>query len=71
MTEKPITNITYPIRLGQFLKLINYAQDGMEAKIIIQEGRVSINGHIERRRGKQLHKNDNVLLEDGTIYVLR
>jgi len=71
MQEKRIADITYPIRLGQFLKLINLVQDGFEAKILIQSGKIKVNGHIERQRGKQLQKNDNVQLEDGSIYSLK
>lgn len=69
--EKSIADITYPIRLGQLLKLIDVAQDGIEAKIIIQEGKISINGKIEKRRGRQLQKNDIILLQNGTKYVLK
>ena len=71
MHEKIITDIAYPIRLGQFLKLVNIVQDGIEAKAYIQSGKIKINGHFEKQRGKQLQKNDTVQLEDGTIYVLK
>ena len=70
MNKKVISDITYPIRLGQFLKLINVVQDGFESKILIQSGKIKINGQVERRRGKQLQKNDAIQLDDGTIYVL-
>ncbi len=70
MNENRMSDITYPIRLGQFLKLIDIVQDGFEAKMLIQSGKIKINGHTERQRGKQLQKNDVVQLEDGTTYVL-
>lgn len=69
--EKNITAVSYPIRLGQFLKLINAAQDGFEARILIQEGKIRVNGEGERRRGRKLQKNDRVELADGTIYLLQ
>lgn len=56
--EIPIS--TLPIRLGQFLKLAEMVQDGLEAKIRIQNGEVQVNGHIEIRRGKQLSDGDLV-----------
>ena len=52
----------YPIRLGQFLKLADIVQDGLEAKALILEGEVSVNGEIELRRGKQLSRNDVIAL---------
>lgn len=71
MPVSDITIASYPIRLGQFLKLIDYVQDGMEAKYLIQEGTVKVNGVIDRRRGRQLQKNDIVELDDGSSYLLR
>lgn len=54
----------FPIRLGQFLKLGNMVQDGLEAKIRIQEGEVRVNGEVEIQRGKQLQPGDVVILGD-------
>lgn len=51
-----------PIRLGQFLKFADMVQDGIEAKIRIQEGEVRVNGEVETRRGKQLQHGDIVSL---------
>ena len=50
------------IRLGQFLKLANLVESGAEAKPLIQEGRVSVNGEVETRRGRQLVQGDVVAL---------
>ncbi|MBW1636773.1 MAG: RNA-binding S4 domain-containing protein [Deltaproteobacteria bacterium] len=49
-----------PIRLGQFLKLANLVQDGVEAKIRIQDGEVMVNSTVETRRGKQLMEGDTI-----------
>lgn len=49
-----------PIRLGQFLKLADLAQDGLEARTIIQEGRILVNGTVEKKRGKKLFSGDTV-----------
>ncbi|MDK9707866.1 MAG: RNA-binding S4 domain-containing protein [Desulforhopalus sp.] len=49
-----------PIRLGQFLKLANIAQDGYEATMRIQNGEVKVNGEIETKRGKKLQVLDTI-----------
>ena len=56
-----------PIRLGQFLKVANLAQDGLEAKLRIQSGEVTVNGAREVRRGRQLVDGDKVEV-DGVVY---
>ncbi|MDD9205692.1 RNA-binding S4 domain-containing protein [Georgenia sp. 10Sc9-8] len=43
-----------PIRLGQFLKLADLAGSGAEARTLIAEGEVSVDGQVETRRGRQL-----------------
>ena len=59
-----------PIRLGQFLKFADMVQDGIEAKIRIQEGEVQVNGEVETRRGKQLQHGDIVSLFDMQAQVI-
>lgn len=48
------------IRLGQFLKLANLIESGAEAKGVIADGLVSVNGEVEVRRGRQLREGDVV-----------
>jgi ribosome-associated protein len=48
------------IRLGQLLKLVGLADSGGEARELVQEGAVSVNGEPETRRGRQLHRGDVV-----------
>ncbi|GAA1046913.1 MULTISPECIES: RNA-binding S4 domain-containing protein [Rothia] len=50
------------IRLGQFIKLANLVEDGAQAREVIQNGLVKVNGDIEEARGKQLHDGDVVEL---------
>jgi len=50
------------IRLGQFLKLANLVETGAEAKPAVQAGLVRVNGDVETRRGRQLHRGDVVEL---------
>lgn len=58
-----------PIRLGQFLKLANLVQDGIEAKMRIQEGEVMVNNVTEVRRGKQLKHQDKITIDGDTWIV--
>jgi ribosome-associated protein len=46
------------IRLGQLLKVAGVVDSGGEAKTLIADGRVSVNGEVETRRGRQLHAGD-------------
>ncbi len=58
-----------PIRLGQFLKLADLVQDGLEAKIRIQNGEVMVNNLVETRRGKQLQHLDEIII-DQQIWIV-
>jgi ribosome-associated protein len=55
------------IRLGQLLKASGLAGSGAEAKTVIAEGRVTVNGEPETRRGRQLHRGDVVAVGDETV----
>ncbi|MBB5869264.1 ribosome-associated protein [Allocatelliglobosispora scoriae] len=57
------------IRLGQFLKLAGVAETGGEGKTFIVSGDVLVNGEVETRRGRQLHKGDVVEFEDERLRV--
>jgi ribosome-associated protein len=50
------------IRLGQFLKLANLIETGSDAKALMVQGLVRVNGEVETRRGRQLVKGDVVEL---------
>ncbi|WGL51318.1 RNA-binding S4 domain-containing protein [Nocardioides sp. BP30] len=58
------------IRLGQFLKLANLVDSGADAKPVIAEGAVRVNGSVETRRGRQLHRGDVVELGGVTARVV-
>ena len=66
--EKHIYIKLYPIKLGQFLKQADAVNDGLEAKLIILNGSVTVNGLKETRRGKKLNVGDKVVI-DGTSYI--
>ena len=52
------------IRLGQLLKLADVADSGAEAKALLAEGAVLVNGEVEVRRGRQIRPGD-VVEADG------
>ncbi len=67
LTDPPPKPVDVPIRdemirLGQFLKLANLVETGAEAKPVIADGQVHVNGEVETRRGRQLVEGDVVTL---------
>lgn len=52
------------IKLGQAMKLANLVEDGVEAKLVIQDGLVTVNGEVDTRRGRKLYPG-NVFVYDG------
>ncbi|AIS51222.1 S4 domain-containing protein YaaA [Thermoanaerobacter kivui] len=68
MIEVAIT--TDYITLGQFLKYVKVCETGGQAKQLILDGKVKVNGAIELKRGKKLRKNDIIEVE-GKIYVIK
>lgn len=59
------------ITLAQFLKYIGIVDSGSEAKILINEGKVLVNGQIETRRGKKLYSNDKVSFKNKEYVITR
>lgn len=57
------------IRLGQFLKLADLIDTGADAKSVIADGLVSVNGEVELRRGRQLHPGDVVAFAERAARV--
>ena len=57
------------IRLGQFLKFSGLLDSGGDAKEVVIDGFVEVNGEIDRRRGRQLHDGDLVTFEGRTVRV--
>lgn len=57
------------IRLGQFLKFSGLLDSGGDAKEVIIDGYVTVNGEVERRRGRQLHDGDLIAFEGRTVRV--
>jgi ribosome-associated protein len=57
------------IRLGQLLKLSGLAESGAEARSLVQDGLVQVNGEVETRRGRQLHRGDLVVVDGERVRV--
>jgi ribosome-associated protein len=57
------------IRLGQLLKLAGLAASGAEARALVQEGAVSVNGDVDTRRGRQLRRGDLVEVSGERVRV--
>ena len=58
------------IKLGQALKLAGLVESGVDAKTVIQDGQVKVNGRVETQRGKKLVDNDEVSFE-GNSFVIK
>ncbi len=57
------------IKLDQLLKFANLVASGGEAKEVIKEGLVLVNGEVETRRGKKIRTNDIVKFANEEIMV--
>ena len=57
------------IKLGQALKLAGLVDSGIEAKEVIQNGEVLVNGEVDTRRGKKLIPGDSFTFRNKTIKV--
>lgn len=55
------------ITLDALLKATGLASSGGEAKVFITEGRVTVNGEAETRRGRKLRAGDEVVLGDTCV----
>jgi ribosome-associated protein len=58
------------IRLGQLLKLSGLAESGAQAKTLLLEDAVTVNGEPETRRGRQLRRGDEVAVGGEVIRVV-
>ena len=58
------------IKLGQALKLAGMVGSGVEAKVMIQEGQVLVNGEVELQRGKKLHNGDVISFQGEEAEII-
>lgn len=57
------------IKLGQAMKLAGLVDSGLDAKLIIQDGEVMVNGQVETQRGKKLYPGDTFTFDKTTVTV--
>ena len=57
------------IKLGQALKAAGLAESGVDAKLVIQDGLVKVNGQVEFQRGKKLTAGDIVEFDGETVKI--
>ena len=57
------------IKLGQALKLAGLVGSGVDAKMVIQDGLVFVNGEVELQRGKKLYPGDVVTFQDESFQI--
>lgn len=59
------------IKLGQALKKASLVGSGVDAKMVIQDGQVQVNGQTELQRGKKLYDGDVVTYDGETIQIVK
>lgn len=57
------------IKLGQALKAAGLVESGVEAKEVIQDGLVKVNGEVDTRRGRKLYEGDTVAFDGEEIQI--
>ncbi len=58
------------IKLGQALKASGLCENGVDAKYVIQDGLVKVNGEVELQRGKKLYSGDVVEFDGEVIKIV-
>ena len=59
------------IKLGQALKAANLVEDGVEAKYVIQDGEVLVNGEVDTRRGRKLYDGGVISFHGEEIKIVK
>ena len=57
------------IKLGQALKAAILVEDGVEAKLVIQDGLVKVNNEVDIRRGRKLYDGDVVSFDGQELRI--
>lgn len=57
------------IKLGQALKAAGLVESGVEAKEVIQDGLVKVNGEVDTRRGRKLYAGDVVSFDGAEVKI--
>lgn len=59
------------IKLGQVLKKAGLVGSGVEAKEVIQNGEVEVNGEVDTRRGRKLYDGDRVSFNGEELVIVK
>ena len=59
------------IKLGQALKKAGLVGSGVEAKEVIQNGEVEVNGEVDTRRGRKLYDGDRVSFNGEELVIVK
>ena len=59
------------IKLGQALKKAGLVDSGVDAKVVIQDGLVLLNGQVETQRGKKLYGGEIISYNEETVKVIK
>lgn len=59
------------IKLGQALKAAGLVGSGLEAKAVILDGMVRVNGEVTLQRGKKLYDGDIVAFDGEQIFIVK
>ena len=59
------------IKLGQAMKAAGIVSSGSDAKMLIQDGQVTVNGEVETRRGRKLYDGDVFEFEGDEVRVVK
>ena len=59
------------MKLGQALKAANLVENGVEAKFVIQDGLVKVNGEVATQRGKKLYDGAVVEFDGEQIKIVK
>ncbi len=59
------------IKLGQAMKAAGIVSSGIDAKMLIQDGQVTVNGEVETRRGRKLYDGDVFEFEGDEVRVVK
>ena len=67
MVTRSVTIATKSITLGQILKFSGMIDFGAQAKNYLLNNRILVNGKLERRKGKKLFANDQILINQDFL----
>ena len=59
------------IKLGQAMKLAGLVDEGADAKFLIQDGLVKVNGEVDTRRGRKLYEGDLFSFDGKEVKIVK